>query len=933
MFGRDDELAVAVAPLEVAAAGTPQVLLVGGDAGIGKTTLTEAVIDKARELGFAVMVGHCLDIDDGVALRPVREALRAVVGKDDSELAPVMRRLAPYLRGDSDHADVDELGLAVAELVDGGPVLLVVEDLHWADRSTIDLVTSLARTARGPLGLVLTYRTDEITRAHPFRHALSELTRAPAAVRLDLAALDEDAITELVAARSLHTTRLARALFDRSEGNPLYAEELLAAGAERLPDPLATLLLSRVDALSEPTRALLRLASAHGSRLVPALLGEAAGATMTAVDDALREAVEANVLRRVGEHIDFRHGLIREAVSDDLMPGERARAHAVLAGALEKLIGDRAGLADLSMVAYHWYAARDLPRAYESAVRAGLAARKAGVGQAIVLLERALELYDDVPHGDAPERAELLAQLAMACVRNYERDRARAVMANALDALDETTDPRVAARVYATYADMGLVLDGYPTHGQALELAVGGLDASASPELARALTMRAEWHLRFERLHAGEADARRALEIADDLGLPGARAGARWILGGSRWCLGDAPGAVRQLELAAADFRRAGELGEAYMVELQLAEVLTRGVDPELAIAVAQKLRRNAAADGYPRWSTWGTLALANVMVQLGLLAEATRAIETLDGPSSDALDSRDGLGTRIAIALLRGDAGGALPLARARMAWMSDESSLPNYHEVLLHLEVLVGNGLVEEAQHVAWAYLEAFADTDAPIGQGIIAHAGWLALDAARQAGVALDTNLRDRCDAMLARAVDGLHGPVLRSADGLSVLAARALRAELLDEPSVELWRSAYDTATHAGAGLALQVRPRLIQALLAEGERDEARTALPELVTDAKAMGALGILGEAVKLGRRHRIPVPSDEQPSKLDILTAREREVLDVLATGATNKAIAERLFISEKTVSVHVTNLLAKLGVTNRTEAAAVARDLAVVE
>jgi DNA-binding NarL/FixJ family response regulator len=149
----------------------------------------------------------------------------------------------------------------------------------------------------------------------------------------------------------------------------------------------------------------------------------------------------------------------------------------------------------------------------------------------------------------------------------------------------------------------------------------------------------------------------------------------------------------------------------------------------------------------------------------------------------------------------------------------------------------------------------------------------------------------------------------------------------------EPTLHLWRAAYDAAVQVGAGFALPVRLRLVQALLAEGERDEARTVLPEVVADAKAMGMNGVLEDAIKLGRRHRIPVPGDDRPSKLDILTSREREVLEVLATGATNKAIAERLFISEKTVSVHVTNLLAKLGVTNRTEAATVARDLALAD
>jgi DNA-binding CsgD family transcriptional regulator len=164
-------------------------------------------------------------------------------------------------------------------------------------------------------------------------------------------------------------------------------------------------------------------------------------------------------------------------------------------------------------------------------------------------------------------------------------------------------------------------------------------------------------------------------------------------------------------------------------------------------------------------------------------------------------------------------------------------------------------------------------------------------------------------------------------------LSLLCARALRAEIHGRPAADLWRVAFDGARTIGDGVALPIRWRLVRALLAEGKRDEARTSLPEVVAEAKAMGMNGVLEDAIRLGRRHRISVPGDDRPSKLDILTGREREVLDVLATGATNRAIAERLFISEKTVSVHVTNLLAKLGVTNRTEAAAVARDLAVVE
>jgi predicted ATPase len=332
MFGRDRELAEAVAALEAAAAGTPQVLLIGGEAGIGKTTLTTAIAEEAQVRGFRVLVGHCLDIDDGVPLRPVREALReAVVGRADEDLPPVSRRLAPYLRGDGDRASVDELCVVLGEQIAQGPALLVLEDLHWADRSTIDLATAVARTARGPLCLLLTYRADEVNRHHQFFGPLAELGRGPGAVRFELRALADDSIDAIVRSRGLDDDTLARQVAERSEGNPLYAEELLAAGPDGLPEQLGALLLARVDALGDTTRSVLRLASAHGSRIDPELVADASGLDAAAVDASLREALATNVVRQVGSHLDFRHGLLREAVYGDLMPGERAQAHRLLA--------------------------------------------------------------------------------------------------------------------------------------------------------------------------------------------------------------------------------------------------------------------------------------------------------------------------------------------------------------------------------------------------------------------------------------------------------------------------------------------------------------------------------------------------------------------------------------------------------------------------
>jgi DNA-binding CsgD family transcriptional regulator len=282
---------------------------------------------------------------------------------------------------------------------------------------------------------------------------------------------------------------------------------------------------------------------------------------------------------------------------------------------------------------------------------------------------------------------------------------------------------------------------------------------------------------------------------------------------------------------------------------------------------------------------------------------------------------------------LLRGDPVAALSSERRRMELIAAMASMPNYDWVVLHCQVLVANGLAGEAINRMREWLRQFAHSDGALGRAVVAHGAYLAVEAGRRQGLPYAEELLAEADAFYAAMEGVVDVPGHRSFLGHSTPVSAALRADLHGEPPVRLWRAAYDAASHVGAGLAMPIRLRLLQALLAAGDRDEARTSLPEVVADAKAMGMNGVLEEALKLGRRHRIPVPGDDRPSKLDILTSREREVLDVLATGATNKAIAERLFISEKTVSVHVTNLLAKLGVTNRTEAAALAKDLAVVE
>ena len=282
------------------------------------------------------------------------------------------------------------------------PVLLVIEDLHWADASTRAFLRFLAATLGDePLLLLATYRPDELHRRHPLRPLLAELERVRA-LRIDLTALTRDELGEQLAGilGSPPEPALVDRLYARSEGNPLFTEELLAAGLDglgALPPSLAAALALRIERLGDDAQEIVRVLSA-GGLLDDAVLGEVRGWTGARCATALREAVASHIVVLDGDRYTLRHALVREAVHDDLLPGERAELHRALARALEEHSRGRPSAQRAAAIAHHYFAAGDQPAALAAAVRAGVAAMGVqAYREGSALFERALELWDRVP--------------------------------------------------------------------------------------------------------------------------------------------------------------------------------------------------------------------------------------------------------------------------------------------------------------------------------------------------------------------------------------------------------------------------------------------------------------------------------------------------------------------------------------------------------
>jgi DNA-binding CsgD family transcriptional regulator/tetratricopeptide (TPR) repeat protein len=985
LVGRAAEIAQLRAALERAAAGRPAIVLVAGEAGVGKTRLVAELLGAAGELGAVPLSGGCLDVGEGVlAYAPMVEALRSltrivdpeelerVLGGARGELARLVPELGPQAGGDRAGplapTRLFELLLGVLHrLAERGAVLLVVEDLHWADQSTRDLLGFLVRNLRAGVALVLTYRSDELHRRHPLRPFLAELDRSGRAERLELGRLGRRELAELLAGilEEPAAPALVGEILARSEGNPFFAEELLAAYLQgtKLPSALRDLVLARVEALSEAAQRVVEAAAVAGTRVDHELLAAVAGEGAEQLVWLLREAVSHQVLavdEASGAYV-FRHALVQEAIYDDLLPVQRGPLHGAYARALDRRIEQRGGASavERGQLAYHWYAAHDQGQALLACVQAGQAAESAAaLAEALEHYERALELWDQAPEAAARSplgRGALLHRAAEVANLAGQYDHAIALGRTALDEVDAAAAPLRAGALLERLARYYWTADNSPRAMAAVERAVATIPASPpSPELARALAAYGQ-HLMLASHHLdARAPCEEAVAVARRVGDRAVEGHALTTLGTSLGNLGHMEEGIAHLERGRRIAEELGNVDDLLRAHANLATILERSGRAADAVDVylagADRARQLGALGGF------GTALLpdaAVALLSLGRRDEAERVLaEVLDLDLPSPAHWYGPLRARATLRLRRGDLTGA----RADFKRILADSPAPLQPQDATPVhgglaEVAMWEGRLPDARAAVADGLAVLATSDEPYWISELCRTG-MAVEAAlaeraraRHEG-AEELQARRLAAALIDRVRTATAAPEVVVTPGVkaNLLAVEAEWSRVDGQSDPERWASSAQVWEALGYPWPVAyARWRQAEALLARGaSRDAAAAALAKAWTPASEFGMQLLVARLELLARRARIelaPPPGGagpdgpaQQPAKVPDelgLTRREREVLALVADGRTNRQIAEALFISDKTASVHVSNILAKLGVANRGEAAAVAHRL----
>ncbi|HEY6398359.1 MAG TPA: AAA family ATPase [Solirubrobacteraceae bacterium] len=978
--GRVAELAELELALHEAAAKHPVLVLLGGDSGVGKTRLVaelEARLAAAPNgaSGDAPLVlrGGAVEQADGeLPYAPLLSALRPLVRQHHPVLARLSKgsrvqlaRLLPGL-GDEDSAPAEQpesssqlrLFEALLELLDvlseSNPTVLILEDVHWADRSTRGFIAFVARSLRQErVMLVLSYRTDELHRRHALLPLLTELDRLERARRIRLSPFDRDELAEALGdiLGDAPSDALVDRLYSRSEGNPLYTEELLAAGLDgrgTTPQSLRDAFMLRIERLPQATQRVIR-PIAVGRALDEPTLVHITGASQESVQEALREAVTQQVLCTGDEEnqLCFRHALLREAVYDDLLPGERAELHLALAHAYEDQACRVEGIdaERTATIAHHYAAAGDQPNALRATVQAALAARDVhAYGETADLAERALELWPRVaqPAETAGvDHVDLLELAATGQSIGGDRARAEVLLQSALAELSQDADPPRYARLLAGLARLQWSLNRQRESVETGRRALALLPADEASAVRASLLA---WFARTQTLrgHYRDAvrDAREALGAAIAAGDRVSETEVTNTLGMALVGLGQVEDGLSHLRSAIDLARENDDVDSETVAYGNLADMLAGAGRTSEAVATAKEGLEATPRHGY-RYRHWLSVTVSVHAFHAGDWATSrahlgpvpSRQLGTLlifrqlhqaqlalgEGDEELAEQSLDQIEPLVAVSSEPQYIGpfGAL-LAELRRRQRDLEAARAAVANTLDRVELCTDD--VEQVASVTEVGLRVEAD--------IAQRARDLREKADERDAIA---RARIHMQRLTAAAQDG--GPLERA--WRSTGAAEQTRARGKNDPA------AWEKAATEWDGVerpypAAIARWRAAEAKVAAGDRAAAAALAVQALETARQLGSRWLVAELTGLAERGRLdldqgvasarPALPEEEHEDPFGLTARERQVLALIAEGATNRQIGAALYMAEKTASVHVSRILSKLGVHSRTEAAALA-------